>query len=519
VADGCSAGARTYVRRDPAACPVNGVVRSHLETLLCRAEDAGRHVPRFVQRELKAFTRCGVLAHGFVRVRCKACRHDRLVAFSCKGRGLCPSCGGRRMAETAAHLVDRVLPQVGVRQWVLSFPWELRRKLGYEPQLLSEVLTVVMRAVFGQIRERVREQVGPVDARDIHAGGVTFIQRFGDALNLNPHFHSLVLDGAYVTWGGLRFVPLPPPSTEQVARLAKRIRDRVLRLLRHRGVLDESGNLVTEEDDDGSVLQVLSAASVQGVAAMGPDAGKKLTRLGARVRPEARWEETTGTSPTRCVAVGGFSLHANVAVHGNDRKGLEHMCRYVARPPVARERLSVLPSGQVYYRFKNPWRDGSKGIVMDGVEFVGRVAALIPRPQVNLVRYHGCLAPASKIRGSVVRDRSQPAPKQEGPSERAGLLGVLGRIRTVHRQVMPLRSRNYGWSELMKRVFVLDVLECPRCSGPMEAIAQIEDPVIARKILEHLGLPAVELACAPARGPPELGEAEDEPPLLDDEWM
>ncbi len=74
MADGCPRAQRRYVRRDPAACPVNGVVRTHLETFLLRAQHADRHVPRFVERELRSFVRCGVLAHGFVRVYCKACQ-------------------------------------------------------------------------------------------------------------------------------------------------------------------------------------------------------------------------------------------------------------------------------------------------------------------------------------------------------------------------------------------------------------------------------------------------------------
>jgi hypothetical protein len=86
-------------------------------------------VPRFVARELRAFLRCGVLAHGFVRVHCDGCGLDRVAAFSCKGRGFCPSCDGRRMADTAAQFVDRVLPEVPVRQWVLSLPQALRDRL------------------------------------------------------------------------------------------------------------------------------------------------------------------------------------------------------------------------------------------------------------------------------------------------------------------------------------------------------------------------------------------------------
>ena len=96
------------------------VLAGGLETFLARAAQRDRPVPRFVARELRRFLEGGIPAHGFVRVHCDDCGRDRLVAFSCKGRGGCPSCGGSRMADTAAHLVDRVLPHVPVRQSTCS---------------------------------------------------------------------------------------------------------------------------------------------------------------------------------------------------------------------------------------------------------------------------------------------------------------------------------------------------------------------------------------------------------------
>ena len=117
-----------YQRRTPETSVLYRVVQQNLETFLASAREQGRVVPRFVERELRAYLECGLLCHGFIRVRCSACGHDRLVAFSCKGRGFCPSCGGRRMAETAAHLVGRVLPDVSVRQWCRKKP---DRVLGY----------------------------------------------------------------------------------------------------------------------------------------------------------------------------------------------------------------------------------------------------------------------------------------------------------------------------------------------------------------------------------------------------
>ena len=106
-----------------------GAMAGHLETFLARQRERGRLVPRFVERELHSFLDCGILARGFLRVHCDVCRLDRVVPYSCKCGGFCPSCCGRRMADTAAHLVDRVLPEVPVRQWVLPVPFALRYRL------------------------------------------------------------------------------------------------------------------------------------------------------------------------------------------------------------------------------------------------------------------------------------------------------------------------------------------------------------------------------------------------------
>ncbi len=143
-----------YARRRPEESVLYGVVQSELESFLARARERERPMPRFVERELRRFLGCGILAHGFVRVHCDACGLDRVVAFSCKGRGFCPSCGGRRMADTAAHLVERVLPEVPVRQWVLSLPFALRYRLAYDASLTTAVLGVFVRTVFASLQRR-----------------------------------------------------------------------------------------------------------------------------------------------------------------------------------------------------------------------------------------------------------------------------------------------------------------------------------------------------------------------------
>jgi hypothetical protein len=116
--------APAYQPRKPTETVLYGVVRETLETFLSHARETYcAPLPRYVERELRGYLRCGVFAHGFTRCHCDTCGRDLLVAFACKGRALCPSCAGRRMANTAAHLVDRVLPDVPVRQFVLSLPY------------------------------------------------------------------------------------------------------------------------------------------------------------------------------------------------------------------------------------------------------------------------------------------------------------------------------------------------------------------------------------------------------------
>ena len=135
-------------------------------------------------RGLRRFLECGILAYGFARARCDECGHDLLIAFSCKGRGVRPSCNTRRMAETAAHLVDHVLPRLPVRQWVRSVPKRLRYHLQHERKARDSVLRIFLDAVERHRRARCLGS-GP----KARIGAVAFIHRFGSSLNEHTHFH------------------------------------------------------------------------------------------------------------------------------------------------------------------------------------------------------------------------------------------------------------------------------------------------------------------------------------------
>ena len=90
------------------------------------ADPTAKDLPGYVRDEFYAYLQCGILAHGFLKLGCDSCPQKMLLAFSCKRRGFCPSCAGRRMAQTAAHLVEQVIPWVATRQWVVSVPIPLR---------------------------------------------------------------------------------------------------------------------------------------------------------------------------------------------------------------------------------------------------------------------------------------------------------------------------------------------------------------------------------------------------------
>jgi hypothetical protein len=165
----------TYQPRGTYRGVLHTVIRQHLETFLTEVArgTAGAGLPEFVEQEFRDFLTCGVLAHGFARVRCDTCAFERLVPFSCKGRGFCPSCGGRRMAERAARLVTELLPLVPVRQWVLSLPYRLRYLLAWNHALCRAVLGVFAQTLLDFYRRQAREH-GISDGR---TGTVTVIQR------------------------------------------------------------------------------------------------------------------------------------------------------------------------------------------------------------------------------------------------------------------------------------------------------------------------------------------------------
>ncbi|PRQ08353.1 transposase zinc-binding domain-containing protein [Enhygromyxa salina] len=202
----------SYQRRRPDETLLYQLIEEHWPTFLERAEQSGG-LPDFIVEEFEAYLRCGMLEHGLAHFACRQCGESLAVAFSCKKRGFCPSCTGRRMADVAAHLVDEVFPEVPVRQWVCSLPWRLRYAMGYDRKLCADVLDAFIVSLRRSLRRRAKAQLGLRSVDDALFGAVTFIQRGDSSLRLNVHFHCLVIDGVYVRdeRGALRFHELGAP--------------------------------------------------------------------------------------------------------------------------------------------------------------------------------------------------------------------------------------------------------------------------------------------------------------------
>jgi len=185
----------TYAPRDPSHTVLYTVIAEYLETFLasCNDDPEATGLPAYVQREFYDYLRCGILAHGFLRLGCDTCHKELLVPFSCQRRGFCPSCAGRRMAQMAAHLVEQVIPWVPTRQWVVSVPIPLRYWTASSQDLTAKVHTII-RTTIAQYYVNQAVQ-GGAERHKAHPGSVTFIQRFGSALNPDwlTHLKSCIL--------------------------------------------------------------------------------------------------------------------------------------------------------------------------------------------------------------------------------------------------------------------------------------------------------------------------------------
>jgi hypothetical protein len=379
---------------------------------------------------------------------------------------------------------------------------------------------------------------------------VTAIQRFGSALNTNVHFHTLVAQGVFFEKadGTLGFAPARSPTDVEVVRLFATVRRRIVRFVKRHGIdLERPSNEVEPADErlfDCPVYAEIQGASVAGRVATGPRAGRPVMRIGR----DLYTAEITSTGPLHA-HLEGFDLHAAVGVPAGDRERLEHLCRYVLRPPIAQEALELTPEGKVLLRLRRPWTDGTRAILFEPTELLEKLAAMVPKPRINLLVYHGVFAPNARCRRSAVgwaradgacqagvpqaahgeivdtaattvapgnggeRADWRPQGSRDSPATGAGTSAKPGAASSTGYT----RPKYRSWADLLSRTFQIDALVCPGCGGRLRLISTIDHRRIIDKILRHLGLPTETPEPSPARHPAWLPGFEP-PSDLGSEW-
>ena len=236
---------RRYERRRPEKTPLHKIISENLASWLEWRDQAERPVPGYVEEELRGYLECGILCFGFGRALCTGCGQGFVIAFSCKGRGVCPSCNGRHMAQTAAHLVDHVIPPVRVRQWVISVPKRLRCFLANRPEAVAALTKIFLAEI-----ERLLSAAADVTidaAAPTRLGAISFLHRFGSALNHHVHLHVCATDGVFMPAAGgagccvsPAFLPARSVTQADLATVTERVRRRVIRWFRLAHLLDAS---------------------------------------------------------------------------------------------------------------------------------------------------------------------------------------------------------------------------------------------------------------------------------------
>jgi len=211
------------------------------------------------------------------------------------------------MTEMARYWVSAVLPRVRIRQWVLSLPFALRVPLAYHHDLTLAVHGVAARVIEAFYRAKGRA-LGITDPR---TGSITAVQRFGSDLALNVHLHILFVDGVYDALGA--FTPIAAPTRAELETLCTTIAERVHKLLDRRAI-------EYEEPQERALCLALSRSAQR--------------RGASKYVAEGTDPDHDGEPDWKLKArVDGFDLEAIHAVRAEDRERLEHLCRYLLRPP------------------------------------------------------------------------------------------------------------------------------------------------------------------------------------------
>lgn len=364
------------------------------------------------------------------------------------------------MCQATANLLDHVLPEAPLRQWVLTMPHELQRRVAYDGKVFGEVTRLFTDSVLGWYRRRLADEGAP----NGRGGAVVVMQRASSDLRCNPHLHGVFLDGVFVMGPDAVpvFRPLPRLSTMDTAEVLTVVRARLVRRLVRLGVLCVDGDR-TLVDDVGAepVLAQLTRTAVAGLPPAGPEVRRGRSPITLRGKPGV-----TASSP-RCVEEQGFTLHVNTCAGAEDERGREALLQYVLRPPIANEHVQQGPEGLVRILLKRPFSDGTTAVDMDPLSLLCRLASMVPSPRTHTVRYAGVLGSASTWRPLVI----PPLPPAADGSTPV-VPGAVTPTADGERPKTGNRSRYWRWAPLLARTVGRNPELCDRYGGPMKVVAR-----------------------------------------------
>ncbi|MGB9006707.1 MAG: transposase [Candidatus Aminicenantales bacterium] len=350
-----------------------------------------------IKEVVERYLDCGNPKCGFARIRCPDCGQERLLMFSCRTRGFCPSCHSKRLEEWGEWMRETLLLDVSHRQVVFTIPKRLRIFFKYKRKLLGDLCRLALRALTRYFEAVAGSPLVP--------GVVAAIQTFGERINLHPHLHFLVTEGGVDETGVFHKIP--------------RLDDSRLTALFAREVL---ADLVRKE-------------------LLSPEWAEKILS----------WQHT------------GFSVHS--LVRATTKPEAERVGKYMIRPLLSLERLSFEEKeGKVGYRYG---KDEGEQETMDYLEFIARVTSHIPDKGQVMVRYYGLYANAHR-----------------GKVRKASL--VPSALRIVEEELRRIPSK--GWAAMIRKVFEVDPMTCPKCGGSMKVVAFLTDFSVVDRIIDHLKL-------------------------------
>jgi hypothetical protein len=377
------------------------------------------------------------------------------------------------MCATAANLIEDVLPEVALRQWLLTFPLSWRRRLAQDGALFGALTRILVESVERFYEERAVRR-GALSA--IKSGAVTVVQRPSGDLRLNPHLHVLFLDRAYHEDGAeLVWNELGHLQTREVCQVLEDAGGPMMRYLRRHGLFDlEHG---VEKDDEPEAA--LCACAVCGRE---PPAGPQWLRRLSPLLPSA-----LAYDKPLCASLDGLTLHAATRAGAHHAAASGALLRYVLRPPIAQERVAMQQDGLGRRSLKRAFADGTIAVDMDPLSLLCRLATSVAPPRFDTVKSAGVLASASPWRKRIGPRPAKPPEPAKADDEPAA---------------KRKRGGSRPWAELVRRPFAIDVLEGPTCKGRRKLVAMITEPSSIARFLTALGEPKDVPARPPNRGPP-----------------